>query len=57
MQNLEYLYKRIQSWYPDEQLTDYELNEIATNLVAFFTLGAKIAYRNRKEQKKAQKSS
>lgn len=50
----ENLWERIQSWYPDETLTDYELNQKATELVAFFVLGAKEAYRQKKERENSE---
>jgi hypothetical protein len=47
---------RIQSWYPDEQLSEYELNEQAAKLAAFFMLGANVAYRLRKDRQNIIKS-
>jgi hypothetical protein len=45
MANIKNLRERIQSWYPEQTLTEYELNEISTRLVDFFLLGAKVAHR------------
>ena len=40
----ENLKTEIKSWYPDVEMTDYELDEAAHRLIKFFTIGAKIAY-------------
>ena len=40
----------IQSQYPDENFTDYEIDVMVDNLVKFFTIGAKMAYNNKKSE-------
>ena len=40
----------IRSLYPDQEFTDTELAEMADRVVQFFTLGAKVVYRYKKDQ-------
>lgn len=37
----EILKSELKSWYPDEELSDTELNEMADRLIKFFAIGAK----------------
>ena len=50
--NIEELKERLKILYPDEDLTDEELDTIVSNLVQYFTIGAKMVYAVKKEQEK-----
>ena len=39
------------SKYPENQFTEFQIDTMVDNLVQFFTIGAKIAYKNKKMQK------
>ena len=40
----------IQSQYPENTFTDFELEEATKNLIKFFTIGAKMAYNCEKSE-------
>ena len=42
--NIEELKERLKMLYPNEDLTDEELDTIVSNLVQYFTIGAKMVY-------------
>lgn len=44
MDNFEILKQEIQSWYPDYEFTDKELNNAVKDLIKFFAIGALSAY-------------
>lgn len=50
--NIEELKERLKMLYPNEDLTDEELDTIVSNLVQYFTIGAKMVYAVKKEQEK-----
>ena len=50
--NIEELKERLKMLYPNKDLTDEELDMIASNLVQYFTIGAKMVYAVKKEQEK-----
>lgn len=52
MTNFETLRQEIQSWYPDYQFTDVELNEATQDLIKFFAEGALEIYRQKKSENK-----
>ena len=52
MTNFEILRQEIQSWYPDYQFTDVELNEATQDLIKFFAEGALEIYRQKKAENK-----
>lgn len=52
MTNFETLRQEIQSWYPDYQFTDVELNEATQDLIKFFAEGALEIYRQKKAENK-----
>jgi hypothetical protein len=53
MKNDISLQEYIKSLYPEQELTDYELNEMVDRLVQYFTLGAKVVYKHKKRAEKA----
>lgn len=52
MTNFETLRQEIQSWYPDYQFTDVELNEATQDLIKFFAEGVLEIYRQKKAENK-----
>ena len=45
MNNFEILKQEIQSWYPDYEFTEDELNSAVRDLINFFATGALYAYK------------
>lgn len=50
--NNEELKERFKMLYPNEDLSDDELDTIVSNLVQYFTIGAKMVYSAKNTQKK-----
>ena len=50
--NKEKLKKRLKMLYPNENLTDDDLEQMVYYLTNFFTIGAKMTYSYKKERKK-----
>lgn len=50
--NIEELKERLKMLYPNEALTDEELDTTVSNLVQYFTIGAKMVYAVKKEREK-----
>ncbi|MBR4625447.1 MAG: hypothetical protein IKO56_07935 [Alphaproteobacteria bacterium] len=44
MSNIDVLKQEIQSWYPDYEFTDEELNSAVRNLIKFFATGVLYTY-------------
>lgn len=51
MNSFEILRQEIQSWYPDYNFTDDELDAVTRDLIKFFALGAMAAYEAKNENK------
>lgn len=54
MDNFEILKQEIQSWYPDYEFTDKELNGAVRDLIKFFATGILYIYEAKNENKRVQ---
>lgn len=54
MDNFEILKQEIQSWYPDYEFTDKELNGAVRDLIKFFATGILYIYEAKSENKRVQ---
>ena len=54
MDNFEILKQEIQSWYPDYEFTDKELNGAVRDLIKFFATGLLYIYEAKSENKRVQ---
>lgn len=54
MNSFEILKQEIQSWYPDYEFTDDELNVATNNLIEFFAKGALAQYEAKNENNSLQ---
>lgn len=54
MNNFEILKQEIQSWYPDYEFTDKELNGAVRDLIKFFATGILYIYEAKNENKRVQ---
>ena len=50
MTDFEILRQEIQSWYPDYQFTDNELNDATRDLIKFFAEGALSVYKQKSKK-------
>lgn len=54
MDNFEILKQEIQSWYPDYEFTDKELNDAVRDLIKFFATSTLYVHEAKSENKRVQ---